>query len=378
MQITEIDLNNKRQVQDFLDLPFHIYKDIHQWVPPLAGDARLVLDQNRFPFYEHSEAAFFIARQNGTPLGRICVMDNRRYNDFRGEKTAFFYLFETVDDEAVSTALFSAASQWSRARGLNKILGPHGFTPMDGNGLLAKGFEHRPAFGQPYNPEYYLQLVEQEGFSMNRETYSGYINSQTNFPERIHELSARVQKRRGLHVARYRTRKELRALLPHLKDLYNGSLGDAGTNVPVTDEEVEALGEQLLWIADPRLIKVVMKEDDPVGFVLSYPDISAAIQKVRGKLLPFGWIAALLERKRTDWLNFNGAGLLEKYRGLGGTAILFSEIYKSATESGQFKHAEIVQIRTENENMLREMRNFGIDFYKTHRLYGKELQGEFS
>ncbi|MBC8336416.1 MAG: hypothetical protein H8E29_14215 [Anaerolineales bacterium] len=378
MQITKIDLNNKRQVQDFLDLPFHIYKDIPQWVPPLAGDARLVLDQNRFPFYEHSEAAFFIARQNGTPLGRICVMDNRRYNDFRGEKTAFFYLFETVDDEAVSTALFAAASQWSRARGLNKILGPHGFTPMDGNGLLAKGFEHRPAFGQPYNPEYYLQLVEREGFSMNRETYSGYIDSQIVFPERIHELSARVQKRRGLHVARYRTRKELRALLPHLKDLYNGSLGDAGTNVPVTDEEVESLGEQLLWIADPRLIKVVMKEDDPVGFVLSYPDISAAIQKVRGKLLPFGWITALLERKSTDWLNFNGAGLLEKYRGLGGTAILFSEIYKSATESGQFKHAEIVQIRTENENMLREMRNFGIDFYKTHRLYGKELQGEFS
>jgi len=116
-----------------------------------------------------------------------------------------------------------------------------------------------------------------------------------------------------------------------------------------------------------------MKGEEPVGFVLSYPDISAAIQKVRGKLLPFGWIAALLERKRTNWLNFNGAGLLEKYRGLGGTAILFSEIYKSASESGQFQHAEIVQIHTENENMLREMRNFGIDFYKTHRLFEKDL-----
>ena len=171
-------------------------------------------------------------------------------------------------------------------------------------------------------------------------------------------------------MARYKTRKDLRSLLPHLKELYNASLGDEGTNVPVTDEEVNALGESLLWIADPSLMKVVMKDDQPVGFVMAYPDISAAIQKVRGKMIPFGIIPALLEKKRTNWMNFNGAGMVEKYRGLGGTAILFSEIYKSVTESGQFQHAEVVQIRTENENMLREMRNFGLDFYKTHRVYG--------
>jgi hypothetical protein len=373
MRITQINLSNKRDVRDFLAVPFYIYRDIPQWVPPLAGDARLVLDRNRFPFYQHSEAAFFIARQNGTHLGRICVMDNRRFNDFRGENTAFFYLFETVDDASVADALFAEASQWARARRLDILMGPHGFTPMDGNGLLVNGFEHRPAFGQPYNPEYYVSLVERQGFTMNRETLSGYLSADTIFDERIHELAARVQKRRGLHVARYRTRKELRALLPHLKDLYNGSLGDAGTNVPLTDEEVDSLGEQLLWIADPRLIKVVMKGDGPVGFILAYPDISAAIQKVRGKLLPFGVIPALLEKKRTDWMNFNGAGLIEKYRGLGGTAILFSEMYKSATETGQFKHAEVVQIQAENENMLREMRNFGLDFYKTHRLYEMKL-----
>ena len=374
MQITQIDLSNKKDVQDFLNLPFEIYRNIPQWVPPLAGDARLVLDLNKYPFYEHSEAAFFIARQKNALLGRICVMDNRRFNDFRGENTAFFYLFETVNDEGVADALFAAASQWARARRLNILLGPHGFTPMDGNGLLVKGFEHRPAFGQPYNPEYYVKLVKQEGFAINRETVSGYLNSETPFDERIHRVAERVQKRRGLRVARYKNAKDLRTLLPHLKDLYNGSLGDAGTNVPITDEEIASLGEQLIWIADPKLVKVVLKGEEPVGFVLAYPDISSAIQKTRGKLLPFGWIHALREKKKTDWLNFNGAGLLEKYRGSGGLAILFSEINRSAQESGQFRHAEVVQIRTENENMLREMRkNFGIEFYKKHRLYEKKL-----
>ena len=373
MQITQIDLSNKKDVQDFLNLPFKIYRNIPQWVPPLAGDARLALAPSRFPFYEHSEAAFFIARQNKTSLGRICVMDNRRFNDFRGENTAFFYLFETVNDESVADALFAAASQLARAHRLDTLLGPHGFTPMDGNGLLVKGFEHRPAFGQPYNPEYYVNLIERQGFTMNRETVSGYLNSETPFDGRIHQVAERIQKRRGLRVARYKNAKDLRTLLPHLKDLYNGSLGDAGTNVPITDEEIVSLGEQLIWIADPKLVKVVFKGDKPVGFVLAYPDISAAIQKTRGKLLPFGWISALIEKGHTDWLNFNGAGILEEYRGSGGLAILFSEIYKSVTESGQFNHAEVVQIRTENENMLREMRNFGIEFYKKHRLYEKKL-----
>jgi len=106
---------------------------------------------------------------------------------------------------------------------------------------------------------------------------------------------------------------------------------------------------------------------------LAYPDISAALQKTKGKLFPFGWLTILRELKRTDWLNINGAGLVPEYRGSGGTAILYSEIFKSVVESGQFRHAEVVQIGVENENMQREMENFGVDFYKVHRTYQQDL-----
>ena len=81
--------------------------------------------------------------------------------------------------------------------------------------MLIDGFEHRPAFGQPYNPKHYVNFIEQAGFATNREILSGYINEATDFPDRIHELSALVQKRRGLHVAHYHTHKDLQALLPH-------------------------------------------------------------------------------------------------------------------------------------------------------------------
>jgi hypothetical protein len=244
---------------------------------------------------------------------------------------------------------------------------------MDGFGLLVKGFELRPAFGLPYNPAYYIPLIEAQGFQPHRDAVSGYLGADIQFPPRIHELAERIASRRGLRIARYAKRSDLRALVPQLKELYNNALRGTAGNAPLTDDEVKALADQLLWFADPKLIKIVMKDDVPVGFLMAYPDVSAALQKTRGRLFPFGWWTLLRELRRTDWLNINGAGLIPEYRGSGGTAILYSEIFKSVVESGQFRHAEVVQIGVENENMQREMENFGVDFYKTHRTYVREL-----
>jgi hypothetical protein len=236
-----------------------------------------------------------------------------------------------------------------------------------------KGFEHRPAFGLPYNPAYYVDLIEAQGFVKEGEAVSGYIGTQTPFPERIHQLAERLAQRRGLHIARCKTRADLRALVHRLKELYNNSLSGTEGTTPLTDDEVDTMANQLIWLADPKLIKMVMHGEQVVGFCLAYPDISAALQKTRGRLLPFGWLTLLLELRRTQWININGAGLLPEYRGSGGTAILYSEMFKSVRENPRYQHAEVVQIGVENENMQREMTNFGIDFYKMHRTYRKEL-----
>lgn len=374
MHIIQLDLSNKRQARDFLDLPFTIYRDIPQWTPPLRMDERLRLDPKRFPFYKHSHAAFFLAYEGTRPVGRLAILDNRNYNEFNHESTAFFYLFECMDSLDAANGLFESAFTWARSRGLTRVIGPKGFTPIDGFGLLVKGFEHRPAFGLPYNPEYYIDLIEEQGFQPHRDAVSGYMDKDINFPPRIHELAERVASRRGLRIARYTKRSDLRALVPQLKELYNNALRGTAGNAPLTDDEVKALADQLLWFADPKLIKIVMKGEEPVGFLMAYPDISAALQKTRGRLFPFGWLTLLRELKRTDFLNINGAGLVPEYRGSGGTAILYSEIFKSVIESGQFRHAEVVQIGLENENMQREMENFGVDFYKMHRAYVRELR----
>ena len=352
MRIVRLDQANKRQVGEFLGLPFCLYRDCPQWVPPLGSDARTMLDRRRHPFYRHSDAAFFLAYGDAAgAVGRIAVLDNRHYNEFNRERTAFFYLFECAEDSEAAKILFEAAAGWARSRGLNRLIGPKGFSALDGMGLLVRGFEHRPALGIPYNPPYYPRLVEESGFGVTAEI---------------------AQRTRGLRVLSFRSRRELAAVLTRLQKLYNDSLTGTTGNTPLTDDEARTMADQMLWFADPKLIKIIVKGDELVGFLFAYPDISAALQRTRGRLFPLGWIDLLLELRRTKWVNLNGAGIVEKYRGLGGTAILFDEMAKSI-RAGRFEHADLVQVGVENDKMQRELRDLGIDFYKMHRMYAKSL-----
>jgi hypothetical protein len=170
-----------------------------------------------------------------------------------------------------------------------------------------------------------------------------------------------------------KTKTELRAVIDDFKKLYNESLAAPAGNPPLTDEDMDNMVSQLLWIADPRLIKLIYKDDQPVGWILGYPDIGKALQRTKGRLFPFGWLHILLECKRTRWIDMNGIGIIEKYQRMGGTAILYNEIYKSVMDIGQYNYAELLQLREENINIFLEVANLDIDFHKIHRLYEKRF-----
>jgi hypothetical protein len=371
--LQQVDLDNARQVRAFLNLPFSVYRDIPQWVPPLQSEAARLLDRRKNPFFAHSKAAFFMAlEEGGRPAARLACLNNTRYNEYNHEATAFFYLFEALDLPEASLLLFEAAVDWARGQGLNKIIGPKGFSPLDGLGLLAEGFEYRPAFGIPYNPAWYPALLELAGFSVETEIVSGFVNKGFFMNQKIGLIAQRVQERRGLRIAQFRTRADLRKLLPQLQTLYNQAIQGTHGNYPITQEEAGAMAEQFLWFADPKLIKIIMKDDLPVGFLFAYPDISEAVQRSKGRLFPFGWLDMLITLRTTKMLNINGAGMIEEYRGSGGTAILFNEMVKSG-ENSRYTQAEIVQIGADNDRMLRELSGVGITFHKKHRLYARQL-----
>jgi len=143
LTVTQVDLQDKRQVRRFIEFPYTLYAGCSQWVPPLRRDVQVVLDPKRHPFYEHSEADFFLAERGGEVVGRIAALENRPFNRYHQTQKASFYLFECVDDLEVAQALFERVIDWARKRHLNELVGPKGFGVLDGYGLLVEGFEHR-------------------------------------------------------------------------------------------------------------------------------------------------------------------------------------------------------------------------------------------
>jgi len=373
LHIHRLDPTNRRDVRRYIDFPFRLYRDSALWVPPFVSEVRDQLDPNKHPFYQHSQAAFFLALEEGEVVGRVAVLDNARYNRYRDEQTAFFYHFDVVDDRRVSRALFDAAFDWARGRGLDLLWGPKGFMAADGQGLLVEGFEHRPALGIPYNYPYYGELLEDAGFEKQLDFVSCLIDREIDISNRFLEVADKVRRRRGFRVVRLHTKAELRAVILRVAAAYNSAFVEVQGYVPITEAEAQAIGDRILSIADPELIPLLMKDDDIVGFVLAYPDLSAAIQRCRGRLWPTGWYYLMREFKRTRWLNVNGGAILEPYRGLGGNALLYAELYRTLTASDQYRFADLVQVQETNTRMMRELAALEARPYKKHRIYRRPL-----
>ena len=368
MRIRKIDTSRGGDVRQFVRLPFDLYRESELWVPPIVSDMELALNRDKYPFYRHSDADFFLAEQGDRTVGRIAVIDNRRYNRYHKSKTAFFYYFETVEDETVAEGLVSAAADWARERGLTMLIGPRGLLRADGHGLLVEGFGHRPAMGVPYNPPYYADLLEGLGFEKEIDFLSAHLAGDSDLPKRFYDIAERVKERRGYWVRSFDSKRELRRWVPEVQRVNNEAFPHVWGYYPIDEVEANAIADRFLAAADPRLIKLVMKEKEVVGFVIGYPDLSAGIQRARGRIWPFGWLHLLLEMRRTSWINFNGAGILPKHQGVGANAVLYTELAKTVLNFG-FEHADLVQVAENNIESRGEVGAVGGEWYKRHRIY---------
>ena len=374
MRVRMLDTTRARDVRTFIRFPFQLYRDCPQWVPPLIPAIKFVLNRARYPFYRHSDVDFFVVESEGQSLGRIAALENRPYNAYHGSKDVFFYYLEVIEDIHVARLLFEAAFAWARKRGLDTMLGPKGLLRGDGHGTLVEGFEHRPAIGIPYNYAYYDAFIQDSGFAKELDYLSGYLSADYRLPQRVHDVADRIKARRGFGIRTFKTKKELRQLAPVVRKIYEEAFVQVWGYYPVGEDEIEALVDRIASIADPRLIKVVTKGDEAVGFIIAYPDISEAIQRIRGRVWPFGWLQLMLEAKRTKWVNFNGVGVAPKYQGAGANAVLYSELGKTfASSDFRFEHGDYVQVAETNLESLGDATMLGLPMYKRHRVYRAKL-----
>lgn len=369
-----VDTTSKQQVDDFIKLPFRLYKNCPQWVPPFRSDIRLMLDKRKHPFFELNDADFFVVRRDGEIVGRLAVMENRSFNEYHRVKKAQFYLFDCKNDQEAANALFEHAFDWSRQRGLDTMVGPKGFSAFDGYGILIEGYELRQMMiMMNYNYPYYRELLENMGFEKEVDFISCYLPKETfNLPERVREVGRRVRERGTFKVKEFKNKGEIKQWADRIGEAYNKTFVNNWEYYPMTDGEVKLLLDNLLSVIDPRLIKIITYHDDIVGFLLAFPDISAALQRGKGWITPWSVVDMLLEMKKTKWVSLNGAGVLPEFHGRGANVLLYEEMEK--TISGfNFEHAELTQVAETAVQMRKDLVNVGGKTLKNHRVFRKQL-----
>lgn len=374
IQVQKVDINNKSQVMKFIKFPFKLYADCPQWVPPFIGDIKIMMNPKKHPFYEHSDAVFFKAVENGEIVGRIAVIENKPFNKYHDTHKAQFYFFDSIDSQDVANALMERAFEWAKERNLDEMVGPKGLSPFDGYGILVEGFEHRQMMiMMNYNYPYYPKLMENLGFVKDVDFVSGHLDMKTfNLPDKIHEISRRVQERGTFKVKNFKSKKELSSWAQRIGKAYNKTFVNNWEYYPLTDAEIKFALDNILVVAVPELIKVITHKDEVIGFLFAFPDISAALQRNRGKITPWGIIDMIIGLKRSKFISLNGLGILPRFHGRGGNALLYSEIQKTMKDNGYFD-AEVTQMADTAVQVRKDLRTAGADEYKNHRVYKRRI-----
>lgn len=375
IEVQQIDTSNKAQVNQFVQFHYDLYKNCPQWVPPFYSDIKTMLNRNKHPFYDQSDADFFVAIRDGKVVGRVAGLENRPFNQYHNKKEAIFYLYDCIDDQEVSDALFNRLFEWAKKRGLDTVVGPKGFTVFDGYGIQVEGNDLRQMMiMMNYNYPYYQTLVEKLGFEKEVDFVSCHMTAEKfQLPEAIHEISRRVQERGSFRIVRFQNKKDLTSWANRIGQAYNKTFVNNWEYYPLTDKEIKFNLDNLMSVADPKYIKIIVdKQEGVVGFMFGFPDISAALQRQKGHITPWGIVDMLLELKRTKFISLNGVGVLPQYQGRGGNYLMMSEMENTIRDNG-FTEAELTQVAESAVQMRRDLENVGGKAYKNHRVYHRKI-----
>jgi hypothetical protein len=372
--VEQIDTKSKAQVKEFVQFHYDLYKGTPQWVPPFYSDINLMLNKEKHPFFEHSEGEFFIARNGKEMVGRLAILENKPFNKYHDCKKAQFYLFDSQDDVAIPNALFDRAFEWCKQRNLEAVVGPKGLGAFDGYGIQTEGFEHRQMMNMMnYNFAYYPGLFEKMGFARENDFVSAYIDRKVfNLPEKFEEVAKRVRERGKFKIVNFTSKSHLLKWAQRIGEAYNKTFVNNWEYYPLSEREVKFVVDNLMVVAVPELIKIITYNDEVVGFLLGFPDISAAMQRHGGHLTPWALADFMIELKRSRFISLNGVGVLPEYHGRGGNTLLYSEMKKVLVDS-RYDEGELTQMADTATQVRKDVITAGARIWKNHRIYAKHV-----
>jgi GNAT superfamily N-acetyltransferase len=379
MKVWELK-KNKEELTKFISFSRKIYKDDVNWVPPLQDDLLgFLLGKDLTKKIECGPHAFFMAGENGTLLGRILIGINEKKNKRRNQKIGYFGFLELANSSEVFQALMDNAMDLFRKHDIDTVIGPlYPDDDVEGRGLLVKGFETPPVLMNPYNPVYYRELFDNNGFEKHTDFYAYYCNTLEAVIERANKVASFTMKKFNFTIDKIdinNVDREIKSIIDINNAIISNSREeDNGFEYanPPTHEELSLEVKKLLTFLDQDLIYIARSGDLPIGFVLSIPDYNPILRKMDGKLFPFGFLKFMWYKRKMKGIRGFAQHVIPEYRNKAVNAAMFQRIIEQAVRK-KYDYVECSQISENNKRSLSIFEHSGFTPYKVYRVYQKKL-----
>lgn len=370
-------VTTKSELKRFIRFNYEFYKDNPYSVPDLYDDMLNTFSPKKNAAFEFCEADYFLALRDGKIVGRVAAIINRRANETWNRKTVRFGWIDFIDDMEVSTALIDTVKQWGKERGMTEMEGPLGFTDMDAEGMLVEGFDQLSTMATIYNYPYYPQHMERLGLSKSADWVEMKIYVPDAIPEKHRRISEIIAKRYNLHIRKLKSKKEVRQsgvahdIFRLINDAYTPLFGYSR----MTERQIDQYVKMYVPVLDLRMVSIVENEQNEIVAVgISMASLSRALQKAKGRLLPFGWYHLLkaLMWKRPKVLDLLLVAVRPDYQGKGVNALLFTDLIPVYKELG-FEYAESNPELEMNEKVQNQWQYFKTEQHKRRRCFKADI-----
>lgn len=376
MAITVKKVTTKKELKDFIRFNYELYKDNRYSVPDLYDDMLNTFSKKKNAAFEFCEADYFLAYKDGKLVGRIAGIINKRANETWGKKDVRFGWIDFIDDIEVSKILLETVEKWGRERGMTHIQGPLGFTDFDAEGMLVEGYDQLSTMATIYNYPYYPEHMEKLGYEKDADWVEYKIYIPDGIPEKHQRISDLIQRKYNLKIKKYTSSKAIakeygQAIFELMNEAYSPLYGFS----PLSQEQIKQYIKMYLPIVDLRMLTLITDANDAlVGVGISMPSLSVALQKAKGRILPFGWYHLLkaLFVKRAKVLDLLLVAIKPEYQNKGVNALLFSDLIPVYQKLG-FKYAESNPELEMNGKVQAQWEYFDTELHKRRRAFVKAI-----
>lgn len=372
-KISVIEVKTTDQLKQFVRFPMDLYEDNPYYVPSFINDEINIWNPAENPAMQYSEAKQFLAFKDNTVVGRIAVMINHKEEKELGIRKVRFGWIDFIDDREVSKALIDTVIAYAKEKSIQRIEGPMGFTNLDKAGMLTMGFDKLATMIGIYNHQYYPEHLENLGLKKEKEWVEFELQFPEVLPDKIHKFNELISQKYKLKVLNFKSKDEIIEYVDPMFDLLDETYKHLSTYTPISAEQRKTYKEKYFKLIDKDYIVCVADDEDQlVAFAITMPSYSTALQKSRGKLLPFGWWHFLQAGRKNDRANFYLIGIHPDYQRRGVTSIIFKEIWKIFRKKG-VKYLETNPELEENKSVQLLWQDYNPVNHKRRRTYSLDI-----